>query len=44
MLHQVLSPIFDPGFSDESYGFRPGRRAHQAVERARQYIDEGYGY
>jgi len=41
-LLQVLTPIFDPGFSDSSYGFRPGRSAHQAVRRARSYIEEGY--
>lgn len=40
-LLQVLQPIFDPGFSDHSYGFRPGRRAHDAVERARGYIQSG---
>jgi group II intron reverse transcriptase/maturase len=40
-LLQVLQPIFDPGFSDHSYGFRPGRRAHDAVARARGYIQEG---
>ena len=34
-LLQVLSPIFDPTFSDASYGFRPGRSTHQAVQRAR---------
>jgi RNA-directed DNA polymerase len=34
-LHQVLSPLFDPGFSAASYGFRPGRSAHQAVLAAR---------
>ncbi|MDA8344274.1 MAG: group II intron reverse transcriptase/maturase, partial [Thermaerobacter sp.] len=44
MLHQVLSPIFDPGFSDSSYGFRPLRSAHQAVVRAKAHIDEGYGW
>jgi RNA-directed DNA polymerase len=44
MLHQVLSPIFEPGFSTQSYGFRPGRSAHQAVKRARQHIDDGYGW
>ncbi len=42
MLHQVLSPIFDPGFSNSSYGFRPLRSAHQAVVKAKAYIDEGY--
>lgn len=40
-LLQVLTPIFDPRFSDSSYGFRPGRRAHDAVRRARQYVEEG---
>jgi retron-type reverse transcriptase len=39
---QVMSPLFDPGFSDHSYGFRPGRRAHQAVEQACHYVAEGY--
>ena len=34
-LHQVLQPIFEPTFSEASYGFRPGRNAHQAVLRAR---------
>lgn len=38
-LHQVLSPIFDPDFSESSYGFRPGRSAHQAVEKAREHIE-----
>lgn len=37
---QVLQPLFDPGFSDHSYGFRPGRRAHQAIVRAQQYVQE----
>jgi group II intron reverse transcriptase/maturase len=40
-LLQVLQPIFDPTFSDHSYGFRPGRSAHDAVERARGYIQDG---
>jgi RNA-directed DNA polymerase len=40
-LHQVLSPIFEPGFSESSYGFRPGRSAHQAVQQARAYVAEG---
>ena len=39
---QVLTPIFDPGFSDHSFGFRPGRSAHQAVHQARGYMEEGY--
>jgi RNA-directed DNA polymerase len=40
-MHQVLSPLFEPGFSDSSYGFRPGRSAHQAVLKAREYVSEG---
>jgi RNA-directed DNA polymerase len=36
-LLQVLVPIFEPGFSENSYGFRPGRSAHQAVRRAQEY-------
>ena len=39
---QVLTPVFDPHFSDASFGFRPRRSAHMAVERARGYIAEGY--
>jgi RNA-directed DNA polymerase len=35
-LHQVLSPIFEAGFSESSYGFRPGRNAHQAVKAAQR--------
>jgi len=38
---QVLDPIFDTGFSESSYGFRPGRSAHQAVLKAREYVAEG---
>jgi len=34
-LHQVMQPLFEPEFSESSYGFRPGRNAHQAVEAAR---------
>ena len=40
-LHQVLSPIFEADFSDSSYGFRPGRNAHQAVKAAQQYVAAG---
>jgi RNA-directed DNA polymerase len=39
---QVLQRKWDPTFSDHSYGFRPGRSAHQAVEAAQQYIAGGY--
>ena len=38
---QVLDPIFDPEFSESSYGFRPGRSAHRAVLKAREYVAEG---
>jgi RNA-directed DNA polymerase len=38
---QVLQPRFDPGFSEHSYGFRPGRRAHDAVRAAQKYIQAG---
>lgn len=38
---QVLTPIFDPGFSESSYGFRPGRSAHQAVLKAREHVASG---
>src|SRR6266496_2989529 len=40
-LHQVLQPVFEPTFSDASYGFRPGRNAHQALRRAQQFVREG---
>jgi group II intron reverse transcriptase/maturase len=38
---QILSPLFDPLFSEHSYGFRPGRSAGQAVEQAQKYQIEG---
>jgi group II intron reverse transcriptase/maturase len=38
---QALQPIFDPTFSEHSHGFRPGRRAHDAVREAQRYIQEG---
>ncbi len=38
---QVLGPMFDPGFSETSYGFRPGRSAHDAVYKVREYIRGG---
>ena len=40
-LHQVLQPLFEPEFSESSYGFRPGRNAHQAIQAARSYVAEG---
>jgi group II intron reverse transcriptase/maturase len=41
---QVLSGLYEPQFSDHSYGFRPKRNAHQALEKCRKYITEGYEY
>lgn len=41
-IQQVLTPIFDPTFSESSYGFRPGRSAHGALRQVQRYIDEGY--
>lgn len=43
-LLQVLQEQWDPTFSEHSYGFRPGRSAHQAVAQAQCYIAEGYSY
>jgi RNA-directed DNA polymerase len=40
---QVLQPIWDGTFSEQSYGFRPGRNAHQAVAKAQEYIARGNG-
>lgn len=39
---QVLQPHFDPTFSEHSYGFRPGRSAHQAVAKAQEYQQAGF--
>ena len=39
---QVISPMFEGEFSPYSYGFRPGRSAHQAVQKSQEYIREGY--
>lgn len=41
---QVLTPIFDPAFSEQSFGFRPGRSAHDAVRCARAFIEDGYDW
>ncbi|MEO0034425.1 MAG: group intron reverse transcriptase/maturase [Pseudomonadota bacterium] len=40
-IHQVLTPIFDPGFSKSSFGFRPGRSAHDAVRAAQSHVTAG---
>lgn len=39
---QALTPQFEPHFSTQSYGFRPGRSAHQAVKQAQEYVQAGY--
>ena len=39
---QVLTPIFDPGFSASSFGFRPGRSAHQAIRQVQAHVKAGY--
>lgn len=41
---QILTPIYEEQFSDNSFGFRPKRSAHQALNRCKEYIDEGYKY
>jgi RNA-directed DNA polymerase len=41
---QVISPMFEGEFSPYSYGFRPGRSAHQAVQKSQEYIREGYDW
>lgn len=41
---QALIPLYEPQFSDHSYGFRPKRNAHQALKKCKDYITEGYGY
>lgn len=39
---QVLTPIYEPGFVETSYGFRPGRSAHDAIRKCQEYLNEGY--
>ena len=41
---QVLIPLYEPQFSDYSYGFRPKRNAHQALNKCKDYITDGYGF
>ncbi len=40
-LHQVMSPLFEPYFSEYSYGFRPGRNAHDAILQAQAHAESG---
>ncbi len=41
---QALQELYEPTFSDHSYGFRPGRSAHQAIRRSQDYIQSGYSW
>ena len=41
---QVLTPIFEPTFSESSFGFRPNRNAHQAIRQSQGYINSGYSW
>ena len=43
-VQQVLTPVFDPHFSHSSYGFRPGKRGHDAVRQAREYVRDKYAW
>ena len=43
-ISQVLTPLFDKGFSNYSYGFRPNKSAHQAIHQSQEYIQQGLGY
>ena len=43
-ISQELTPIFEEQFSDNSFGFRPGRSTQDAIKRCRQFADEGYVY
>ena len=43
-ISQELTPIYEEQFSDNSFGFRPGRSTHDAIKRCQQYADEGYVY
>jgi len=41
-LLQIMTPIFEPCFSESSYGFRPNRSAHDAVRKMKKYVEQGY--
>lgn len=43
-ISQALTPIFDPEFSESSFGFRPGRSAHDAIFQMQKYVNEGYNW
>lgn len=44
MMAQVMTPMFEPIFSDSSYGFRPGRSAHDAIQKVKELYEEGYTF
>jgi group II intron reverse transcriptase/maturase len=44
LLLQVMTPVYEPLFSEHSYGFRPGRSAHDAIKAAQKYVQEGKGF
>jgi group II intron reverse transcriptase/maturase len=44
MILQVMEPLYEPTFSDSSYGFRPGRGAKMALEAAKEYVASGHGW
>ena len=43
-IYQILGPVYEPQFSEHSYGFRPKRSAHDALNKCREYITDGYRY
>ena len=43
-INQVLTPLYEQQFSDNSYGFRPKRSAHQALKKVQKYVDAGYNF
>ena len=43
-IYQILSPVYEPRFSEYSYGFRPKRNAHDALNKCREYITDGYRF
>ena len=44
VVRQLINPIFDSKFHSNSYGFRPGKNCHQAVEKVLEYLSQGYQY
>ncbi len=43
-IQQVLSDLYEPTFSETSYGFRKGRSTHDALKKCQEYANEGYTY